>query len=160
MEMSFTGVPALVRRMEDIRARMVKEQATKAVRAGAQIIAKAMVQSAPVLDVKTSGSNSLEPGELKADIKARVFTEDGEVFALAGPGEGTAYAARFVEYGHRMVVGGPKTMRSDGKMRRSRASMIYGKDIPAHPFLRPAYEASVQEAIETRDAILAEGLKG
>jgi HK97 gp10 family phage protein len=159
MEIKFTGVPALVRRMEDIRAQMVQKQARKAVRAGADVITKAMVERAPIGPQKSAKSTALEPGELKADIKTRMFAgEDGEIFALAGPGEKTAHVARFVEYGHRQVVGGSNKVTATGATIGKGTSLA--EDVPAYPFLRPAYEATVQEAIDVRDEVLREGLKG
>ncbi len=160
MAIAFQNVPALVRRMEQLREDMVKKAARKAVRAGAQVIAEAMVERAPVQKAKTKGSNALDPGELKADIKVRNVPDDaGEVAATAGPGHKTAHAARWVEWGHRDVHGGSSRV-VDGKGRTRGPGKASAQDVPPHPFLRPAFEESVQEAEAKRDAVLREVWEG
>lgn len=151
---------AIEKRLDVLRLGMVQKVSASAVRAGADVIAEAMTTAAPVLDAKTAGSTALEPGALKADIRTtQGRTEEGEVAAFAGPGHETAHVARFVEYGHRMVHGGQSKV-VDGEGRTRGAGVASEIDVPAHPFLRPAFEASVTEAAAARDAVLREGWGG
>jgi len=115
-------------------------RARRMVRAGAEVFKKEMVERAPVLDKKTTGSNALEPGALKKDIKVRNVKNQVLPTVRVGPGGKTAYVANFVEYGHRDVHGGYLKLLGNGK------SQGPGKagdmDVPAHPFVRPTFEAA------------------
>lgn len=131
-------------RLKALEVRVREEYIVKAVKAGAREIAVAMVEDAPVLDEKTPGSDALEPGELRDDIKARErLDKDGFAVATIGPGRKTAHVARFVEYGHRLVKG----KKEIGQ-------------VPAHPFLRPAFERSEAGAIEKFKDTLREEIAG
>ncbi len=153
MEMRVTGVCELKARLLEVRQQMTGPAMRKAVRAGGQVIAVAMEMAAPMLPEKTPGSDSLEPGELKADIKVRMRTEEGEPVAYIGPGKKTARVARWVEYGHRLVRGGQLKVLANGRT-KGRGSLV--GEVPPHPFLRPAYEATVNEA----QSVIAETLRG
>ncbi len=160
MDITITGVEQLKRNIEAMRQRMTTTVARKAVREGAKVIAGAMAEAAPILDKKTAKSNALEPGSLKADIRARNTSANGETAAIAGPTKKTAYVARFVEYGHRNVRGGYSKAVGDGTTRGpGRQLQGDNAETPEHPFLRPAFEQSVDAAIAARDQVLAEGLK-
>lgn len=128
MDLTFSGIPAVILRMEDLRAQMVNVQVAKALRAGGEIIAEAMRAAAPLGPQPSPKSTSLEPGEIKEDIKVRLATEDDERYALIGPTGKTAHVARFVEYGHRQV--------------RGKNTIIAATDgeVPAHPIKRASWE--------------------
>jgi HK97 gp10 family phage protein len=144
MQQVITGVSQLLAKLEAARVQMTGPEMKKAVRAGGNVIRVAMVSRAPVLDEKTAGSSSLDPGALKADIRVTLPHNDEEVEAFIGPSSKTAHVARWVEYGHREVSGGQSKVLSGGRTRGSgKASEI---DVPEHPFLRPAFEASVNAA--------------
>lgn len=143
-----------------LRKRMAVNGQRRAVRAGAQVIAEAMISRAPVLDEKTAGSNSLDPGDLKAGVSARTRQIDGQIVGLAGPKgkQGRIGKVAYnVEYGHRMVVGGKSRLNSVGQFTGEGKAV---GDVPAHPFLRPAFEASAGEAIDAMAVELREELKG
>lgn len=113
-----------------------------ALKAGAAIEQAAIEERAPVKD--TTGGQ-LPPGALKADIGVSVRkAKSGNLYALVGPGKFTAHIARFVEYGHRIVRGG--RLRKGGK---------HVGDVPAHPFIRTAYEATRDEVATTIATTLA-----
>lgn len=136
--------------LEKVRQRMRNVAVRKGVTAGARVIAEAMVERTPEQIEKQAGSNSLQPGEVKASIKIRSRTSRaGNPYALVGPtGEAGAAArvAHLVEYGHRMVVSGASRMNAVGKfVGPGRAK---SEDVPPHPFLRPAFEASAAAAGE------------
>lgn len=143
--------------MERVRQRVSTEGARKAVVAGAKVIGAAMIEHTPVQVERMSGSDSLEPGELKANIKVRARTaQNGSQYALVGPigKEGQIPGvAHLVEYGHRMVTGGKSRLNSIGVF--VGGGKVHGEDVPAYPFLRPAYEESAAEALD----VVAETLR-
>jgi len=151
-----TGIAEMKAKMLAMRQNVSGPISKRAVRAGGNVIKAAMVERTPINAEKNAGSNSLEPGAIKADIKVRFPAQENaqETTAIIGPGTKTGYAARWVEYGHRMVSGGQSKVGPDG---RTRGPGKAGVDVPAHPFLRPAYEASLHAA---QDAMAAEAAKG
>jgi len=150
----------LVANMDSLRAHFAGLATRRAVRAGARVIGVAMIERTPEQIEKQAGSDSLEPGEVKRGIKVRDRTEEGVPVALVGPTgkEGKiGKVAHAVEYGHRMVTGGKSTLGIDGVFRGG--GKVHEKDVPPHPFLRPAFEASAEEALLAVGAQLKEELK-
>lgn len=152
MDIQMAGMSELVQRMRAMPKVIQGNAARKAVRAGAQVIRTAMVENTPIQAVKTASSNSLDPGELQADIGTRTTLKNGEAEAWVGPGKKTERVALWVEYGHRAVKGGYSKVLANGKTRGpGKASAV---DVPAHPFLRPAFEESAEAAGEAMQAVL------
>lgn len=149
MSMTF-DVSRLKIDLEKIRLKMQNVAARKGVMAGARLIAEAMIARTPEQIEKQAGSNSLQPGEVKASIKVRSRTSRaGNPYALVGPtgkADGAARVAHLVEYGHRMVVGGKSRLNAVGKLVGS--GKAKAEDVPPHPFLRPAYEESAKASQE------------
>ncbi len=144
MEIQITGMTELVARMKSVSAKMTGPSSRRAVRAGGAVIQAAMVERAPLKKYEGAGGNSLAEGELKGDIKVYTSAAKGEVAATIGPGGKTAHVARWIEYGHRMVTGGQSKVLANGKTRgKGKVSSV---DVPAYPFLRPAFESSVEGA--------------
>ena len=151
---------SVVINIEKLRAKMAKDGQRRAVLAGARVIGAAMVEHIPELAAKNMGSDSLEPGELKASVKVRTKTQDGQVIGLAGPsGKDGKYGkvAFNVEYGHRMVTGGESKLGPDGKFRGN--GKVSEKDVPPHPCLRPAFEESAEEALKAMGVSLGETMR-
>jgi len=139
-----TGLDEMRARLKMLDEGIRTQYVLNAVKAGAMVIKEAMVESAPVLDEKTEKSNSLEPGELKRDIKARTrMDKDGFAVSHIGPSRKTGYVARFLEYGHRLLKG----------------KNVIGEVRP-HPFLRAAFEASEAEAIDVFKSTLRDEIAG
>lgn len=157
--MAFIFDPSqLVANMDAIRNRVAVNGKRRAVRAGAQVIGAAMIERTPMLAAKTNGSDSLDPGEMKDNIKVRDRTEDGEPVALVGvAGQRAGKAAHNVEYGHRMVHGGES--RLDGAGKFVGGGIVHEVDVPPHAFLRPAFEASAAEALGQVGIVLGEELQ-
>lgn len=150
----------LVANMEAIRAKVAGEGRRRAVIAGAEVIGEAMVERAPVLDGKTPGSDSLEPGDIRDGIKAWGRQIDGEPVGFVGPvgkDGNIPKVAYLVEYGHRMVTGGKSTLGPDGKFRGG--GKVSEQDVPAHPFLRPAFESSAAAAVEAVGEMLGQEMR-
>jgi HK97 gp10 family phage protein len=139
------GLPALHAKLADMSTKALERATRKALREGAAIVQQAVTERAQEKD--TTGG-VLPDGALKSDIVVRLKQgkDDGIIRAYIGPDKDTAYVARWVEYGHRMIRGG-----------RSRLYKLTGKvkgpgrhvgDIPAHPFIRPGWEASRSQAAD------------
>jgi HK97 gp10 family phage protein len=142
-----------------VQARMVKGGRRKAVVAGARVIANAMIERTPTQLHRSNGSTALEVGELKEHIKVRASTDDnGDPIAIAGPDGQVQHVAHWVEYGHRMVTGGRSRVLPDG--RTQGGGKAAEEDVPAHPFLRPAFESSANAALEAVGAELKTQFEG
>lgn len=159
MGFDMAGLDAMKARMARMSEQVSGPIARKAVAAGAHVIEDAMIERTPVNVERNAGSNSLEPGAVKADIKVRFppRENDLETTATIGPGSKTDHVARWVEYGHRMVSGGQSKVGPDGRTRGPGTAAA--EDVPAYPFLRPAFEASEATAMDAVAATLGTELQ-
>lgn len=109
-------------------------RAIDAVAAGDDLEDAVLAGAAPILEQATGAIHSLS-GELVSHMIAETVEKDRNhvdvvVGALGAP------HAHLVEYGHQLVKGGP--LDGDGK--------VVGH-VPAHPFLRPAYDEQQENAV-------------
>jgi hypothetical protein len=140
--------------------KMREQGERKALRTGAEVMRVAMETATPVQAGRSLGSDSLDVGEMKENIRVKLAKDEGEQVALIGPmGEDgrIAKAAYLVEYGHRMVVGGKSRLNAAGQFVGSGHALE--QDVPPHPFLRPSYEASVRESLEAVAVVCTEELR-
>lgn len=143
MELELRGVKELVAALEKKRADVSGPGMVKALRAGGRVIQAAMASRAPVLNKTTAGSTALPPGTLKESIRVAVPRSVLPVEVHVGPSGRADVVGAWVEYGHRQVSGGHLKLLGNGK---SRGKGKAGRDVPAHPWARPAFEVSVGEA--------------
>src|ERR1700761_1656564 len=138
LEITFEGLSAFNSNMTELAGPGIERIVRRAMREGGRVVQAAITEAAPVRPSLPSGT-ALPVGALKNDIEVHVIKEqDGSISALIAPGKLTQHVARWVEYGHEMVVGGRKGKgKSVGR-------------VEAHPFIRPAFEASESAA---QDAI-------
>lgn len=135
-----------------VRIGAVRDAAKEA----AAVMRDEMRERAPVLDEKTAESTALAPGELKRGIGLWLRSAgEGLVMVIIGPRRGTGRAAHLVEYGHRLVKGGASRVGARGAEGPGREI----GDVPAHPFLRPAFEASSQKVLDKFAEALRERLR-
>lgn len=154
MDLKFEGMDQLLQRTKIFPKEVALPASRKAVRAGGKVIQAAMVAAAPVQALRTAGSNSLAPGAVQASIKTSTNVTYDVAEAVIGPAGKPGVVAGWVEYGHRLVKGGSSKVLANGKT-RGRGTQI--ADVPPHPFLRPAFESSVDEAQDVmRETLLAE----
>jgi HK97 gp10 family phage protein len=148
------GLAELQTKLDALTTKQANKCIRTALKAGALIEQAAIVERAPIKD-ETGGM--LPPGALKSDIVIRFMKDDqGAISAKVGPAKLTAHVARWVEYGHRIVQGGRSRVLASGRTRgRGRQTGL----VPAHPFIRPAYEASRQQVITTICTTLATELE-
>lgn len=145
------GFTAQIVGLKELDAKLSELQTTTATRvindglmAGGRIFQAAVTARAPERPLLPSGT-ALPPGALRIDIEVhKSHDPDGLPAVIVGPGKFTQHAARWVEYGHRLVTGGYSKVMASGKTRG------HGKEIgevPAYPFIRPGYEAAREEAV-------------
>lgn len=121
----------------DDMAKGSAEQVRPAAQAGAQVLYEEVKLRAPVAKKPVVRKGKvLQPGALKASIY-HVFSRDN---SSAGKAEyHISWNAKKAPHGHLVEFG------------TSRA--------PAHPFLRPAYDAKVKEALQAANAAWEEGAR-
>jgi len=131
-------------------------------RAGGEVIQAAIRGRAPVRPDLPSG-DALPPGALAHDIELAIGEEDGHPAAIIRPGSETAYAAEWLEYGHRMVTGGySKAVGTSGRHRgpgKLTMTKRGTKSVPAYPFIRPGFEESAGAAAEAANKATGEAIE-
>jgi HK97 gp10 family phage protein len=131
----------------------------RALRAGGNILAEAQRDHAPMLDKKWPGSDSLEPGALKDDINTllNIDGEKGVAEIYVGPGYDTDYVANWLEKGHDAVTHEEyaKGLRQHRKGQRHETVASF---VEPHPFMKPAFDAAGQAAMDKALEVLADGI--
>lgn len=143
--MTVQGLERFNRDMLEISGPIATKIARRAIREGGKVMQAAITQMAPQRPDVPSGT-ALPVGALRGDIELRVRQDqDGAVSAFIGPGKYTAHVARWVEYGH----------EQSGGEKRLIGGKLEGKFVPAHPFIRPAFELSQGEAMAATEAAVS-----
>jgi HK97 gp10 family phage protein len=147
------GLSDLQAKLDDLGTKAAERAIRAALKAGAAIEQAAIIERAPIKD----GTGGMLPeGALKSDIVIKMSRDDqGTILAIVGPAKLTKFVARLVEYGHRNVRGGVSRLLRNGK---SKGPGSHIGDVPAHPFIRPAYEATRQEVANAICTTLAEAV--
>lgn len=125
----------------------------KALRAGATFEQKVQASAAPIRPDLPSGT-ALPVGALANDVGIRVQRVNADSFeAIVGPNKATRHVVQWLEFGHRMV-------RKDKEGNSVKVGVAFkGKDgkrkigpnndfVPAHPYIRNAWEASVERVVD------------
>jgi HK97 gp10 family phage protein len=158
------GLEGLIQELERLPDRMQARIMKGAVATGASVIRKAAIALAPVSTFEGANgktgkqAQNFPPGTLKRSIYQIRLTDectrDDEAWKIdvrigsrnlkSGRRAG-AYYATFVEYGHGARQPKPKagTGKADGKQ----APHIGIGHVPAHPFMRPAFERESTAAL-------------
>jgi HK97 gp10 family phage protein len=147
------GLAELQQKLTELSTTAADRCIRTALRAGAEIEQAAIQERAPERPDLPSGT-ALPPGALANDIVVHVRKSDqGNLSAIIGPDKYTSHVARWVEYGHRLVVGGYSSM--DKRTGKYRGPGQHKGDVPAHPFIRPAFEATRDEVTTAITTTLA-----
>lgn len=150
------GLRELDAKLLDLGTKKAEEIGRNALHAGGEVMQAAVRQLAPERPALPSGT-ALPPGALAHDIELHIGRDDhGRLAAIVRPGSFTMYAARLVEYGHRLVSGGYNKILASGRHRGH--GKVVG-DVPAHPFIRPAFETVRQAAAEVVAKTLGTGIE-
>lgn len=156
---SFAGLKELQEALKQLPDRIAKNVLRGAVSAGAAVVRKQVVANAP-LWTGPVGKGHPKPGTLKKSIYQKQIGELSNnvkqtFFVGARRGKGyrekgqDAYYASWVEFGHFFVPPRPK-----GVTRKAHRKENRSKFVPAHPFIRPAFESKKVEAVEAIKAYL------
>jgi HK97 gp10 family phage protein len=145
MRCEVTGISEITAKFEALRQVVREGGVSNAVRKASKVMAREMNERANVLVVHRKSSTALDPGALKGSIRVSVRKyKNGIVIALIGPKGYPSRVAHLVEYGHRLVKGGKSRVGPKGAVGEGKEI----GDVPEHPFLRPAYEATAQRVLE------------
>jgi len=143
-EMRVNGLDDLKRSLSDLSKNQSARILNKALAAGCEVFRDDEVERCPERPDLPSGT-ALPPGDLKRDVDIKHKRGARALWAV-GPGF-YGKQAHLVEFGHDMVVGGKK--HSGGQK--------VGR-VPPHPYIRPAYEAGIQPAIDVIRQTVADEL--
>jgi HK97 gp10 family phage protein len=150
------GLKELDAKLSEMKEQTAKRIVWEALEAGGAVIQEAVQEVAPMRPDLPSGT-ALPVGALAADIEIhRGKDDEGNPAVIVGPGKYTSHAARWVEYGHRQVKGGYSKVLANGKTRGPGTEV---SQVPAYPFIRPAYEASRETAVDVTVLTLADGVQ-
>ncbi len=144
---SITGLEELNQRLDKMRndlARRLLVEAMKKSLKGMLNRAESMVNIGKPVDLF---GRPRKTGRLKGGFKI-IKVKDPDPYSLNVNLINTAYTARWVEYGHRLLRrdrNGKKVPRKPGFVR-------------ARPFMRPAFEAHKQEAVDTLSKLIGAAL--
>jgi HK97 gp10 family phage protein len=134
------GLSDLQAKLDDLGTKAAERAIRAALKAGAVIEQAAIEERAPT-NHGTGGT--LPAGALAHDIVIKMTRGDqGTIFAIVGPGKLTKHVAKWVEYGHALIRGGRSRLLADGT-RKGPGKQV--GNVPAHSFIRTAYEATRQE---------------
>lgn len=158
MALKITGLAEMETRVKLLQQQLREQTPREAVREAAKVILAEMRTQAPILDEKTAKSTALDPGTLKASlgIAAHTSVKRGVAMAAIGPRRNQQVAG-WVEYGHQLIRRHPKgTVKL--KVKGGGMGVVVGQ-VKAHPFLRPAFEASVTPALARMQEVFVEAVR-
>jgi hypothetical protein len=147
--------------MKVLSANVSKNVLRGAVSAGAQVVRQQARANAPVMHKALP--NHQPPGTLKRSIVVSYIRErsnlsqavyyvtvrKGKRYRGQGKGQGKsqdAYYGAWVELGHYFVAHKPSGTTNKQHRKNQHARGVW---VPAHPYLRPAYEAKKFESVDT-----------
>lgn len=130
------GSQELRRKLQAIGAELATRITEKALEAGVEVMGDALVARTPV-----------RRGELREHACASIIVAPSGLTGLAKIGFGKQdYKARWVEFGHEQVKG------------KGESREVIGH-VEAHPFMRPTYDATKDEAKEAMLNVFRSELK-
>ena len=136
ISVTFEGLTDVEKALTEASPKLARRSLRNALKTGITVIQDAIDERTPV-----------KTGELKENLQSSVSINKDLKGGRATVNFGDkGYIARFVELGHKIVVGGSK---KNGK---------HIGDVAPHPFMRPAYEESAEAAIEAFAESLSAGL--
>lgn len=140
-----TGLKEVQNMLDSLSKKVGDKCIRTALKAGAVVEQAAIVERTPVKD---STGGMLPDGALKSDIEIH-FRRDsnGIQTAVISPGKYTKFVATLVEHGHRLVRGGYNKLNKKTGIERGPGKHV--GNVPPHPFVRPAFEASRQAVLDT-----------
>lgn len=155
---TITGIEEVQKMLAAAPKSVVARGYAKALGAGIGVIRAELDIRTPVLasDLHTVAvKGGKHPGDLKRALMTEVELDSNFRGGVAAAGYGKlGYIANMVEYGHRIVRAG-FYVNSRGKRRKGTVT----GNVPPHPFMRPAFDISADEAVEAFANSLATTLR-
>lgn len=140
-----SDVKAEIQGLEQLRAKLRAAGPELA----ARCLEKALKEGSAVIEKAIRSRTPVKEGDLVADLHTEVAIASDGLSGQAKIGFGKqSHVARWVEFGHREV--------SHGTTKKERKEIGH---VPAHPFMRPAFDESKAAAKETVVKVLSEGVK-
>ena len=148
-DFQFEGIDQLEAAFDELGAALSKQVLQTALKKAGQVLADAASAGAPRDERLEPGTRArriaesfvvrtaLPKNQRRLRAKAGSVRQFAEVFIF-----NTAPHAHLVEFGHKLVVGKRATTR---RGRRDQVLKVIGH-VPAHPFARPAWDATGQES--------------
>ena len=134
IQATVTGLPGVLEKLRAAGPKLAAKAMRKGLRAGGKVLREAVAERTPV-----------KTGLLRENIKLRVSVSEKKMRGRASVGFGKqGYIARFVELGHRQVSHKPEKKEIG--------------HVPAHPFMRPAFDSSVKKATEVFGTVVRASL--
>lgn len=153
MQQRVLGAEELRYVLKELGPKLDKKLSAKALRKGASPILKAARKNARKLG--TRGERQLAKS---MGIRIKRYTARGITYAAVGPRWPQGAHGHLVEFGHRTAKRGTGTLarvvKPGARARTNTISKVTGEAgggvvggfVPAHPFLRPAYDANKAQA--------------
>lgn len=153
LDIRVDGIADVKKALADLDVKVRVKAMKKALEAAGIPMKAAVIERVPT---KEEVGGKLPVGAMKNDVRLRVTQDDGQLMAVIEFGGLTFYVARWVEYGHRLVKGGYSSVKR-GKLRGSGHQI---GDVEAHPFIRPAFEATKKASFDAFVEQLRKELQG
>lgn len=145
---------ALLAKFQGMAMKVKRELAFDALYQAVLPTVEAVRERAPI----DQSPGAKHPGALKDSVGLVMRRYKTSVRAIIGPLRGfpgePAATAHLVEYGHRVATA--KTGKLKKKMGGDAAAV---GDVPAHPFMRPAWEASKEQALPRLAKLLGRAIE-
>ena len=145
-----------------------RKEVRSALRKAARVISDDASQRAPVHAAPYEGPSKAQkkPGTLRHSIAVRLLTARSAKDAVTAriSVKKAAWYGRLVEFGHRIVPRLPKgdgvrgSAKSMARRQARKAAHARGQNVPAKPFLRPAFDAKGNEAVSVFADALGTGI--
>ncbi len=145
MDVAVEGGDELDRLLEQLPVEMRRSILPKATRAAATIVQKDAIRRI------SNNRDGRQPPGLARTIVVKVRQYDYTITAVVGPVYLGVNHAHLVEFGHRLIK---KIKDADGSVRKVEIGFV-----PAHPFLRPAADETINQQRDAIAKIVTESLK-
>ena len=140
-DVTVLGMEEILKKLKKLPERVQKNVLTGAIRASAKPIVKEAKRLVPT-----------DSGTLKKSIgvrKRRSKNKNIIRFSIAPLSKKDGYYGRFIEFGTYAKLDHPMKRPRMGKLGERRAKIVAnGGGIPAHPFMRPAFEKEGENTIK------------
>jgi HK97 gp10 family phage protein len=150
IEVTVSGLDELGEQLEQLDLALQKRILFASLKSAGEVFLAPMKERCPVsVDAVAESTNTtrLVQGALRRDLKVRAKADRAAPTVYVGPGKDTFHVARWIENGFDLTTHGRKRQRR----------VI--RHIKATPFIRPAFDANTEKAVEAFANALNDGLQ-